>query len=254
MKRIILSAVALLGLGWAGLAAADETVSIKVGYMVLSPSGQFGATAAGPITATGKIDLENDLGFKNSKQPVGEIALQFGDSRLSAGFVPLTFDGSGVLNRTITYNGQTYNVGTTVTSSLKADIFDLGYTYYLVNMDDLPSRAQLGIEAAVKLVNAKTSMNGAPGASSKNATIPIPTIGLRGRIALADFVGVTGRIGYLGYSGNSFTDVEAQLEFSPLPTLGIYAGYRQIQLKVDTSGVFADATFKGPFAGAFFRF
>lgn len=251
MKRLILTTLAALGLIWTGLAQADETVSIKVGYMILSPSGQFGATTGGPITAAGKIDLQNDLGFKDSKQPIGEIALQFGDSRLSAGFVPLTFDGAGTIQRTITYNGQTFTAGSNVTSSLKADIFDLGYTYYLVNMDDLPSRAQLGIEAAVKLVNAKTSMSGAP---SKNATVPIPTIGLRGRIALADFVGITGRVGYLGYSGNSFTDIDGQLEFSPLPTLGIYAGYRQIQLKVDSSGVFADTTFKGPFAGAFFRF
>jgi len=254
MKQYILAAVAAIALGFSAIAQADETVSVKLGFMVLSPSGQFGATVAGPIASTNKIDMKTDLGFKDSKQPTGEIAFQLGDSRLSVGFVPLKFDGTGVLGRNITYNGQTYTAGTTVTSSFKADILDVGYTYYLVNLDDLPSRAQLGIEAAVKVVNAKTSMSGLGVAASKNATIPIPTIGLRGRIALADFIGVAGRVGYLGYSGNSFLDADAQIEFSPVPTLGIYAGYRQIKLKVDASNVFVDTTFKGPYAGAFFRF
>ncbi|HKI61859.1 MAG TPA: hypothetical protein VKA31_06150 [Mariprofundaceae bacterium] len=254
MKQYILTAVAAIALGFSAIAQADETVSVKLGYMVLTPSGQFGATAAGPIAATNKIDMKNDLGFKKSQQPTGEVAFQLGDSRLSVGFVPLKFEGTGALNRNVTYNGQTYTAGTTVTSSLKADIFDVGYTYYLINMDDLPSRAQLGIEAAVKIVNAKTSLSGGGITSSKNATVPIPTIGLRGRIALADFIGVVGRVGYLGYSGNSFLDADAQIEFSPVPTLGIYAGYRQIKLKVDSSNVFVDTTFKGPYAGAFFRF
>jgi len=254
MNRYILAALAALTFGFSTIATADEAVSVKVGYMVLSPSGQFGANTGGAFTNAQKIDLKSDLGYKNSKQPTGEIAFQLGDSRLSVGFVPLTFDGTGVLGRNISYNGQTFTAGTAVTSSLKADIFDVGYTYYLVNMDDLPSRAQLGIEAAVKVVNAKTSMSGGGVASSKNATIPIPTIGLRGRIALADFIGVVGRVGYLGYSGNSFLDADAQIEFSPVPTLGIYAGYRQLKVKIDSSNVFVDTTLKGPYAGAFFRF
>ncbi len=254
MKRYILMALAAMSFGLSGIAQADETVSVKVGYMVLSPSGQFGATAGGPLIATNKIDLETDLGFKNSKQPTGEVAFQLGDSRLSFGYVPLTFDGTGSLNRNITYNGQPISATVPVSSSFKADIYDIGYTYYLVNMDDLPSRAQLGVEASVKVVKAKTSITQGATNAAKDVTVPIPTIGLRARIALADFIGVTGRVGYLGYSGNSYLDADAQIEFSPVPTLGIYAGYRQIKLKVDSSNVFVDTTFQGPYAGAFFRF
>ena len=251
MKQKIVTTLAATMFVCSGLASADEMVAVKVGYMLLTPSGQFASTVNNVGT---RVNMETDLGLKNSQQPIGEITVNLGDSAITAGFVPMTFSGSSVLNRNITYAGTTYTAGSTVSSEFKADIFDIGYTYYVVNMDDLPSRFQLGIETAVKVVTAKTSMTGAGVTSSNNATVPIPTVGLRARVALADFIGLTGRIGYLGYSGNSILDADAQIEFSPLPTLGIYVGYRQLKLKVDSNSVYVNSTFSGPYAGAFFRF
>ena len=250
-QKIVTTLAAATMFACTGLASADEMVAIKVGYMQLTPSGQFAATVNNVGT---RVDMETDLGLKNSQQPIAEITLNLGDSAITAGFVPMTFSGSSVLTRNVSYGGNTYTAGSTVSSEFKADMFDIGYTYYVVNMDDLPSRFQLGIETAVKIVTAKTSMTSAAVTSSKNATVPIPTVGLRARVALADFIGLTGRVGYLGYSGNSILDADAQIEFSPLPTLGIYAGYRQLKLKVDSNSVYVNATFSGPYAGAFFRF
>jgi len=45
-----------------------------------------------------------------------------------------------------------------------------------------------------------------------------------------------------------------QLEFSPLPLVGLYGGYRLLDLKVDESDVLLDASFSGPFVGALVRF
>lgn len=251
MKRNILAAIAALTLGFAATAQADETIAVKAGFMVLSPSGDFGAR----VNNTGsRIDLERDLKFKNSSQATGEIDINLGDSLISFGFVPLTFKGSGNLNRTITYNGNTFTAGTAVTSSFKADLYDFSYTYYMINMDDLPSRFQLGFETSVKTFNAKTLVSGAGVTTARNATVAIPTAGLRGRVALADFIGVSGRFGYMGYAGNFFTDAQAQVEFSPLPLLGVNAGYRYMQIKLDTNGLIADTTFQGPYAELFFRF
>ena len=56
------------------------------------------------------------------------------------------------------------------------------------------------------------------------------------------------------YDGNSFMDAEAQVEFSPLPFVGVYAGYRAFSLKVDESDLAVDVDFSGPFAGALVRF
>ncbi|NIQ09668.1 MAG: hypothetical protein GWO23_08290, partial [Gammaproteobacteria bacterium] len=53
---------------------------------------------------------------------------------------------------------------------------------------------------------------------------------------------------------NSYMDVDAQVEFSPLPLVGVYAGYRYLDIDVNESDVFIDATFSGPYAGAMVRF
>lgn len=245
----LLFAIVLMGMS--SVALADETVSIKVGYQSTAISGQF----AGNVNGVGtQIDMQNDLGFKRSNNVTAEAALQLGDFRLQAGYLPLDFKGSGTLTRSVTYNGQTYTAGTPVTSQVKADIYDLAVTYYLINMNDMPSRFQLGIEPAVKIIKADTSLTGGGTTSKVSATVPIPTIGLRARVALADFLGVVGRVGYMSYSKNHFLDADAQVEFSPVPLLGIYAGYRKIGLKVDTSGVFLDTHLDGPYVGAFARF
>lgn len=131
-------AAILSGLTIAAAAHADETISVKLGYMLLSPSGQF-ASSGNAIAGT-RIDMESDLNFDNSLQPTGEVAVSLGDSVLSLGYIPLDFSGSGALNRTVSFNGQNFALGTTATSSFKADIIDFGYTRYLINMDDLPSR------------------------------------------------------------------------------------------------------------------
>ncbi len=251
-SSLIAAGAMCAALALAPAAQADETVAVKLGYQILKPSGQFAGVVGGVGT---RIDMKNDLGFKDSKQPTAEIAFQLGDSRIGIGLLPLTFKGSGTLARTITFNGQTFTAATAVQSEVKADILDFGYTYYLVNMDDLPSRLQLGVEASLKVVNAKASMTStANGTQQVSGTAPIPTIGLRARVALADFIGLSGRIGYLGYAGNKFMDADAQIEFSPLPAMGIYGGYRSLQIKVDQSGVFWDTTFSGPYIGGFVRF
>lgn len=251
MKSKISVSILTALLAFSSPALADETIAIKAGYMLLSASGQFGATIN---NLNSNVDTESDLNFGNSTQPTAEITLNLGDSLFSFGFIPLNFSGASTLTRSINYNGQTYAAGSAIQSELKADIMDFSYAYYLLNMDDLPSRLQIAVETSVKTINLKTNITSGGITSSKSATVPIPTIGLRGRVALADFIGLTGRIGYLSYSGNSFTDFDTQIEFSPIPTLGIYAGYRFLKIKVDSSGIVANTTFKGPHAGAFFRF
>jgi len=251
MKLSVPASILTALLAFSAPALADETIAIKAGYMLLSPSGTYGATVNNIGT---RIDTNSDINLGNSVQPTGEITINLGDNLFSFGFIPLNFSGSSTLSRPITFNGTTYTTNSAVHSELKADILDFSYAYYLLNMDDLPSRLQIAFETSVKTVNIKTNITSGGIISNKSATVPIPTIGLRGRVALADFIGLTGRIGYLGYSGNSFTDYDAQIEFSPIPTLGVYGGYRFLKIKVDASGILADATFKGPHAGVFFRF
>ena len=232
---------------------ADELLSIKAGYQLLSPEG----TIAGTINNVGgKVDIKDDLDLDDSEDFSGEIALSWGNSRLSLNYLPLDFSGTGTLSETIVLNGTEFSAATEVKSSLTLDLYDIGYTYYLLNFDDLPTRFQLGLEVAVKIADADFSIKESTTGESESESVlaPIPTAGMRARIAIADYLGITGRVGYMEYSDNHFLDAEAQVEFSPVPMVGIYAGYRYFDLTIDEDELYVDAKITGPFAGVMVRF
>lgn len=218
-------------------ARADETVSLKVGFITLSPEGSFATTRTG-IT---EVSLEND-----SDEVMAEAAVQLGSFRLSAGYMPLSFSGRNQAGPPLA----------TIEGDLDVNLYDLGLTWYLLNFDDLPVRLQLGPEIAIKVVDGDvaTFHRGTGLREEVSGTVPVPTIGARARVGLADFVALVGRVGYVEYRDNTFLDADAQIEFSPLPFVGLFGGYRHLDLDVDEDDIFIDATFKGPYAGAFLRF
>lgn len=235
-------------------ALADEMVALKAGYLLLTPEGTFSVDGHG-FSGT-DIDLENDLGVDDSKGIYLDAALQLANFRLGATYTPLSFAGSGQIDRTIIFNGQEYPVGTNVKSDLDIDMIDAGLTMYLLNFDDLPVRIQLGPEIGVKYFNGDASLNDTTLGieESEDLTFIVPQVGGRARIAFADFVGVTGHAYYMRYSDNQVLDGEVQVEFSPLPLLGLFAGYRYFDLKIEESDIEIDVKFSGPFGGVLARF
>ncbi|MDX2496212.1 MAG: hypothetical protein QNK27_14725 [Desulfuromusa sp.] len=234
-------------------AFADELFSLKGGYQLLSPEG----SVAGAVNGVGqKVDVERDLNLDDSENLTAEAALQWGSSRFSFNYLPIGFSGTGTLTVEGDFNGEPFSVADTVKTDLDINLYDISYTYYLINFDDLPTRFQLGLELAVKIADVDLTFHDVTQdfVESESATVPIPTLGVRTRISLADFLGLTGRIGYMEFDGNHFLDAEAQLEFSPFPMVGLYAGIRYFDLKIDEDDVFVETKFSGPFGGLLVRF
>ena len=238
----------------AGPVLADDAFSFKAGYLSLSPEGEFAVTDSN-IAGT-RIDFEDDLGFDDSEEMYLEAGLNLGPFHLAAGYMPIRFSGSGLLTRTIAFNGQFYNVGVNVDSDVDIDLYDIGLTWNLLNLDDAPVRLQIGPEVCVKVVDADLSLKDTTNGieESDSVTAPVPTIGLRARVGLGDWLSLVGRVGYLEVHDNSFMDADAQLEFSPIPFVGVFVGYRYFDLEVDESDVYIDASFDGPYGGVMVRF
>ncbi|MBW2452815.1 MAG: hypothetical protein JRF07_10735 [Deltaproteobacteria bacterium] len=234
--------------------SADELFSFKAGYLKLTPDGDF-AVSGGGLEGT-KVDMDDDLGFDDSEDFVLDAALQVGPLRLFGGYLPIEFSGDGTLSEDITFNGEVFSAGSEVKSDVDIDIYEAALAWHLINFDDLPTRVQLGPEVSVKYIDASIDMKDRLSGLkvSESISVPVPTIGLRGRVALADFFGVAARAGYLEYDGNSFLDLDAQIEFSPVPLVGLYAGYRYLDIDVEEDDVVIDASFDGPYAGALIRF
>jgi len=246
-KRVMIIA-ALIGF-LASPALADEIISLKGGYYNLEPSGDIGVRG-------NVVDIEDDLGIDDDDGFFAEAALQLGRFRLFTSYQPISFSGSTVLTMDIDFNGETFVEGSRIDSDLDIDIYESGLAWFLINLDDLPVRIQFGPEVAIKYIDTKIEIQdkGLGMQESESVGVPIPSLGARARIAFADYLGVVGRVGYMSYNGNSLTDIDAQVEYSPIPLVGIYAGYRYLDMDIDEDDLLLDAEFSGPHAGALIRF
>lgn len=233
---------------------ADELFSLKAGYLQLSPRGEFAVSTDSQVGT--RISVDKDLNFDDSKNYQVEAALQFGSFRFSAAFMPVSFSGDGVLKKDTHFNGETFVESSRVESNVDLDIYEAGMAWYAINSSDTPVRIQFGPEIAVKYIDAYLDMESDIFGikESKSVSATIPTLGLRGRVALSDLLGIVARAGYLEHADSRFMDVEAQVEFSPVPLIGMFAGYRYLDIYLEESNVFVDATFDGPYVGALVRF
>lgn len=235
-------------------AFADESFSLKAAYFTLNPSGDVGVSGAG-VTGS-NLDVEDDLGIDDDAGYFAEMAFQWGAFRLFAAYLPISFSGDNQLTRDIDFRGETFVLGSRVESDVTIDIYEAGLAWFLVNFDDMPVRVQFGPELALKYVDAWIELQDkAEGLrEDESLGVPVPTLGARARVAVGDSLGVIGRVGYMEYNDNSFLDVDVQVEFSPLPMVGVFAGYRHLDIDVDENDVYIDAAFAGPYAGALVRF
>lgn len=235
-------------------AFADEVFSLKAGYLTLNPEGDVAVSTSDLAGTT--LDIDDDLGIDDDADYFVEAALHLGSFRLFAAYLPLSFSGNSVLTENINFNGETFVLGSRVDSEVDLDIYEAGVAWYLVNVDDAPVRVQFGPELAVKYVDVHVEMQESEAGlnESESIGVPVPTLGARARVAIGDYLGVVGRVGYMEYDDNSFLDVDAQVEFTPLPLVGLFAGYRHMDIDVDENDLFIDATFAGPYAGAMVRF
>ncbi|OQY21214.1 MAG: hypothetical protein B6I37_09095 [Desulfobacteraceae bacterium 4572_35.2] len=234
-------------------ALADELLSIKAGYQMLEPEGSIAVSDHG---FSSKLDVDQDLHLNDSEELLAEVALQLGDSRLTFSYLPIEFSGSGTIPFTGSYNGQVFNSGDHVSTGIKLDLYDAGYTYYLINMDDTPTRFQLGVELSVKVADFEVEFSDPSTGlyESDSLLVPLPTLGIRSRVALADLVGISLRAGYFEYDDNSIFDADIQLEYSPIANAGIFVGYRFFDLDVDEQDLYVSLEISGPYAGLMVRF
>lgn len=253
MKLRTLS-VALLGLAASSNAFAD-TLGFRVG------AGSWDHEPSGTIRYdSGSVgtnaDLKNDLNLQDDKEgylyaivehPVPLIpnvkVMQTG----------LTSTGSGTINTSFTYGGQTYNASESITSELVLDHTD--FTLFWQILDNVVS-LDLGLTA--KAVDAKATLIQTTG-STKTVTNSFDGIVPMGYVAVG--VSPTDSLEFrvegnmLEVGDSSLTDYTAKVSYTTDYMLGIEAGIRSLELELDDlDSVYSNMKFEGPFVGLYLQF
>jgi outer membrane protein len=172
---------------------------------------------------------------------------------LKLNYTPLKFDGSGVTDRSFTFNGETFNASTQVDSKAEFNQLDVILFYNL--LDTVVSvDAGLNIKVLDGSVKATERVGGA--SEDIDFTAPIPM--LYGNVGF-DVPTTNVKLGLegsaIGYSGHRLTDFKASVRYTFIGVLGLEAGYRALNIKIDDlKDVSADIKVKGPYLGVAARF
>ncbi len=128
-------------------------VKVSVYWFRSSPSGQIEGSAD-----SGAIDLQKDLGFNTYSTVLGKVDWKFTrKNHLYISASPFQQDRTTVLNRTITFQGQTFNVGLTTQSHLQSNFYAPGYQYDILRR----KRGHLGVAVQMDLFDASARISAA---------------------------------------------------------------------------------------------
>lgn len=204
-----------------------------------------------PPAAGTNFDAKEDLGIEDENFPSGEAFVRFGRVHLRAGYTPVSYDGSKTLSRQIVFDGQTYNLGDHVVSSLDVKMLDGEVQIDLLRPDIVAASFNLGVIVKVKYVDGSVELTGAGVTETQDFKAPLPMVGLGAGVGLLkNVLRADARVTGIAYSGNHAYEGDVYASIVPFPFFRIQGGYRYLDLKVDEDDIVADLKLKGPYVGA----
>jgi hypothetical protein len=197
-------------------ADSDDLDSYKIrfdaGWYFSDPTGNVQGAAN-----NGTVDFQKDLAFNSYSTLSGKIDWKFTrKNHLYVVATPSNTSHTVVLDRTIVFQGQTFNAGLTTNGSLDSILIAPGYQYDILRR----RRGHLGVAVQVDIFNttgklsaaAQTSNGTQQAAVSASASLlaPIPVAGPDFRLYLTNRVFVDGNVMgmYLFGYGNFVSTVD----------------------------------------------
>jgi outer membrane protein len=267
MKRIV-----VLGLGsiflFAGSSKAGFLTDFEasVGVIQQKPSGYVSYK---PTSDADKIDIKNDAHVGDKTKPWAKFKFEHSIPiipNIKLAYMPMKFDGSGVLSRDIKWGNYTYKATADYSLSVKLDRFDTTLYYNLPFINTATAGkldVELGLNVRTIMFDGKlngTTTGNQKVSENKSVTLPIPMGHLAAEIKPINQVSLLGEFNYIGYNKNTYYDYTAGLRLNshglistPLKPF-IEVGYRYEKLKLDEKDVKSDLKIKGGYALVGVRF
>jgi len=248
--------------------AAGENFHVELGLMFWTPTPEI-LIQTGALAQIGEteVDFVREFGIEKSRFSEFRAVLKAGRKhKFRVSHVPMEYDEQAVLQRTITFGGQTFPVSVPAAAHLKWELWRFGYEWDIVAAD----RGVVGIVTEIQYnkVLAELSATGF-GTEVTDVTAPVPTIGILARAyphrlfsLTAEFTGfkVPGFIGrrLTDAVGDDFDaklfdlDIYGTLSFGS--HVGVQGGYRSVTADYLVDDDAGDLKMKGMYFGGLVRF
>ena len=237
--------------------AQGNTNNGEFSILFWSPAPELSLQSGDLEAATGisTIDFVREFAIDNKTFP--EIRFSAGRGhKFRFGYVPVKYEADAVIQRTITFRGQTFNIGAPATTEIFWDVWRFGYEWDFVSLD----RGYAGVVVELKYNTLDASID-SPALAQSAATEQkalIPTIGFAGRgyphpmVAISgEFTGLKVKAGDFDASFYDF-DINGTVTFGRY--IGVQGGYRAVTVDYTQDDDVGDLKLKGPYIGAVVRF
>jgi len=247
-------------------APAEEYV-VELGLVWWTPAPgleiQTGALAA---LGENRVDFVSEFNIENARFTEFRATLKGGKHKLRFARVPMRYQESATLTRTIDFGGVTFPVSVPATADLEWELWRIGYEWDFVQAD----RGFVGLLTEVKVnqIRAELTATGL-GSELTEVTAPVPTIGVVLRGYPGRHVSITGE--FTGFSvpgfvggwvsdavGNDFEakmfDMDIYATINLGRHLGVQGGYRSLNANYTVDEDSGDLEMKGLYFGGLLRF
>lgn len=246
-----------------GVAGADratgEKYHVELGGYLWSPTPTVLITSESLGIIGSRIDFVEDLGIEKKTFKQFKAVLRPGTKhKFRFEYTPISYDVDSTLTRTITFNGQRFDIALPVHTELKWKAYRFGYEWDFVYRD----RGFVGLLLEVKYTDIETTLsNTLVGSEFVRARAPIPAIGGIGRVYVVPNISVTAEFSAFklpssideDYQGKYFDfDLYGTVNFTD--GVGAQAGYRSLTVFYHADEDEGDLKMKGLYFGGVVRF
>jgi hypothetical protein len=241
--------------------ATGESYHIEASAGFWSPGAAIFISSESLGIVGSEIDFKKDLGLEDSRFP--ELHLVLRPSRgvkFRFQYIPITYETSTVLKRTIIFNGQSYPVGYPVNGSLVWKAYRFGFEYDFIARDTW----FVGFILDGKYTDVHATLASPLDVERTRARAPIPAIGGIARFYPVSNVSITGELS--GFTLRAlprsirqddtghYTDFDLYGTLNFTNNIGVQLGYRSFDIgyRVDTDS--GSLTLKGLYLAVVARY
>lgn len=207
------------------------------------------------------VDLVSDLGIEKHRLGVIDVVLKPSKKhRFKYQHLPITYTTDAFpVQRSFVFNGQRYNVGLPVTTTVDFTTDSFGYEYDFLYF----KRGFVGASVNMKLTNIDVDLQSPIGAEFFKQAAPIPAFGFSGRGYVTPNLAVDSTLTLFRIpksleeqldGDGSYTDFDLHATYNINKYVGTQLGWRKTTIFYSTTEDTGDLKFKGIYFGGVVRY
>jgi hypothetical protein len=240
--------------------ATGETWHVEASFGFGNPPPDIVVSSVALGLIGSEIDVQKDLGMESQWQWGLNITLRPAKKhKFRFSYGPINYSAETIVQRTIIFNGQAFQIGLPVNSEIRWAAYRFGYEYDFVYRD----RWFIGLILDAKYSDVEVTLTNPLTVEWVKVQAPIPTLGGIVRVSPVANISVTGEFtafklphaeGLLeGYDGSWYDlDIYGTVNFTD--HVGAQVGYHSIMVAYRQDQDRGDMTLKGPYFRGVVRF